>query len=154
MLTTDTALTTYRDMFTFDVVPTSDGKWAVEPVLTPKAKSNLVENASAATRQIPLADIAALPLNTPTEMTVEGCGVPGFYYSLYSGDAVTSLKAAEAEKTRNVLCGTDRDVKFSGVMKPSDAAGFFTIGVKETPGVQPSDRADLEPPARTDVRHD
>ena len=49
---------------------------------------------------------------------------------------MTSLKAAEAEKTRNVLCGTDRDVKFEGVVKPSAAAGFFSIGVLEAPKIE------------------
>ena len=137
----------YCAKFGFAVVPTSGGQWAVVAGLKPEAWSNLVETAQAATRQIPVADIAALPLYTPTNVTAKGCGVPGFYYSFYSGSTVTNLGALADEKGRNVLCGTDGDVEFSGVVKPSDTAGFFTIGVGETPGVQPSDRAELEPPA-------
>ena len=85
------------------------------------------------------ADIAALPLYTPTNVTAKSCGVPGFYYSVYSGSAVTNLKAVVSDKARNVLCGPSKDVEFSGVVKPSAAAGFFTIGVREAPGVQPAD---------------
>ena len=145
------ALGTYCDMFGFAV--TGGGEtWFVEAELYPQAWSNVMESAQAATRQIPVRDIAALPLNTPTNVTAKGCGMPGFYYSFYSGGAVTNLGAVAAEKGRNVLCGTDRDVEFSGVVKPSDAAGFFTIGVKEAPSVTPSDRAELEPPAITDVK--
>ena len=106
----------------------------------------------AATRQIPVADIAALPLYTPTNVTAKGCGVPGFYYSFYSGSSVTNLGALADEKGRNVLCGTDGDVEFEGVVKPSDAAGFFSIGVKEVPGVQPSDRSGR--PDTADMQHD
>ena len=53
-----------------------------------------------------------------------------------------------SEGGRNVLCGPSKDVEFSGVVKPSDAAGFFSIGAKEVPNVNPSDRAELDPPAR------
>ena len=35
-------LRTYRDMFTFKVVPTADSQWAVAAVLTPEAESNLI----------------------------------------------------------------------------------------------------------------
>ena len=38
-----------------------------------------------------------------------------------------------------VLCEPDKLVTFEAVEKPSDAAGFFTISVKETSGVNPSD---------------
>ena len=145
------ALGTYCDMFGFAVTGGGEA-WFVEAELYPEAWSNVMESAQAATRQIPVADIAALPLNTPTNVTAKGCGMPGFYYSFYSGGTVTDLGAVAAEKGRNVLCGTDRDVEFSGVVKPSDAAGFFTIGVKEAPSVTPSDRAELEPPAITDVK--
>ena len=33
------------------------------------------------------------------------------------------------------LCGAGGEVTFSEVVKPSDAAGFFSIGVKAAPGV-------------------
>ena len=65
--------------------------------------------------------------------------MPGFYYTIYGGSAVTNLRAFVSEKSRNVLCEPNKPVTFSEVVKPSDAAGFFSIGVKETPGVQPSD---------------
>ena len=132
------ALGTYCDMFGFAVTG-GGGAWSVKAALYPEAWTNVTESASQATRQIPLADIAALPLDTPTNVTAKGCGVPGFYYSFYSGGAVTNLRALAAEGGRNVLCGADKEVKFDGVVKPSDAAGFFSIGVKEAPGVMPSD---------------
>ena len=128
----------YCAKFGFAVVPTSDGQWAVVAGLKPEAWSNVVESAQAATRQIPVADLAALELGVPTDVTVEGC-VPGFYYSFYSGSTVTNVGAIVDERGRNVLCGSEGDVKFSGVTKPSDAAGFFTIGVLEFPGVEWSD---------------
>ena len=84
-------------------------------------------------------------------MTVTNC-VPGFYYTIYGGSTATNLKAFVSEKSRNVLCVSNKPVTFSGVVKPSDAAGFFTIGVGETPGVQPSDRGEVDPPAITDVK--
>ena len=91
-------------------------------------------------------------MNTPTNVTAKGCGVPGFYYSFYSGGAVTDLRAVAAEGGRNILCGSNGDVEFSGVTKPSDAAGFFSIGVEVTPGVQPSDRSGR--PDTADIQHD
>ena len=130
VLTTDTALATYRDMFTFDVVPTSDDKWTVAAVLTPKAESNLVENASAATRQIPVSDIAAMTEEGKKVVTVEGC-VPGFYYTLYGAAGVRALPTTET-KYGPVLCEPDKPVVFSAVTKPSDSAGFFTVGVSLT----------------------
>ena len=151
-LGSDEARGTYCNMFTFDVVPAEDGKWAVEAFLTPPNWTNVVLSAQAATRQIPVAELAAMELGVETNVTVKGCGVPGFYYSFYSGSTVTNLTALAAEGGRNVLCGPGKDVEFSGVVKPSDAAGFFSVGVKETPGVQPSNRSGR--PDTADVQHD
>ena len=137
-LGTDEARQAYREMFGFAVTGGGES-WAVEAVLYPEAWTNLVLSAQEATRQIPVADIAALELNTPTNVTVKACCVPGFYYSVYSGSTVTNLKAVVSDKARNVLCGPGRDVEFSGVVKPSAAAGFFKVGVREAPDVQPSD---------------
>ena len=137
-LGSDEARQAYREMFGFAVTGGGES-WSVEAVLCPEAWTNLVLSAQEATRQIPVADIAALPPDTPTNVTVKACCVPGFYYSVYSGSTVTNLKAVVSDKARNVLCGPGRDVEFSGVVKPSDAAGFFTIGVREAPDVQPSD---------------
>ena len=41
------------------------------------------------------ADIAALPLNTPTNLTTKGCGVPGFCYSFWC-EGVACLSPAQA----------------------------------------------------------
>ena len=133
-LGSDAARATYRDMFTFDVVPTSDGKWAVETVLKPTEWTNVVESAHAATRQIPVADIASLEPGVPKNVTVEG-GIPGFYYTIYGGSTVTNIRAFVSEMSRNVLCEPNRPVEFFGVVKPSDAAGFFSIGVGTIPDV-------------------
>lgn len=48
------------------------------------------------------------------------------------------------------LSGVSGEVTFPQVKKPSDVAGFFSIGARETPAVQPSDKiqSKLEPPAR------
>ena len=62
---------------------------------------------------------------------------------------VTNVRAIVSEDGRNVLCGTDEEVTFFDVVKPSDESGFFSVGVKETGDVQPSDRAIVVPgPAR------
>ena len=144
-LGTDAARGTYCNMFFLDVVSTSDGKWAVAAGLTPEGWTNVALSVQAAARQILVADIAALEMGVETNVTVKGCGVPGFYYSFYSGSMVTNLRAVASEKGRNVLCVPDKPGVFSGVTKPSDAAGFFSVGVKETGDVQPSDRAILVP---------
>ena len=151
-LGSDAACGTYRNMFFLDIVPTSDDKWAVAAFLNPPDWTNVVLSATAATRQIPIADIAKLGLGVETNVTVGGC-VPGFYYSLYSGSMVTNLGALASETGRNVLCGTDKETTFSGVVKPSSAAGFFAIGAKVIPDVMPSDspHVKMEPPAIIDV---
>ena len=141
------ALRAYSEKFRIGVVPQSDGTWTVEALLKPEPWTNVVESAQEMTRQIPLEEIRELQLGMPVTLTY-WLGVPGFYYSFYSGNVVTNVRAIVSEDGRNVLCGTDEEVTFSGVTKPSDEAGFFTIGAKESPGVTPSDRAELEPPAR------
>ena len=143
-LTTDDALTAYCKMFKLEVVPFGESRWAVEAVLTPEAESNLVESASAATRQIPLADIAAMTEEGKTDVTVEGC-LPGFYYTLYGGSDLgwvtprSEGAAGTVDVYGPVLCEPDKPVTFEAVEKPSDTAGFFSIGVKETSNVNPSD---------------
>ena len=64
---------------------------------------------------------------------------------IYGGSTVTNLKAFVSEASRNVLCEPGKPVKFSEVMKPSDAAGFFSVGVKEAGDVQPSDHGIVVP---------
>ncbi len=149
---------TYRDMFGFEVVPTSDGKWSVAALPTPEAWTNVVLSAQTATRQIPVAAIAAMAENATTNVTVTG-GEPGFYYTLYGAAGVRALPLGDVRALPMtetiygaILCGTDGEVEFDGVAKPSDAAGFFTISVKDTPGVQPSNRSGR--PDTADVQHD
>ena len=132
VLPDDTARQKYCNMFTFKAVATSDGAWAVEAVLTPEAESNLVENATAAVRQIPLAEIAAMPEEGSRDVKVEGCE-PGFYYTLYGGQGLTALPETGTEYGP-VLCGPTGEVVFPEVKKPSDAAGFFMIKVSEERG--------------------
>ena len=122
----------YRNMFEFGVVPAEDGKWAVEAFLTEPDWTNVVKSAQAATRQIPVADIAALGLGDLTNVTVDGC-VPGFYYSIYGGTALTNIKMFVSEESRNVLCKPETPVTFKEIVKPSDASGYFIIGVLEVP---------------------
>ena len=52
------------------------------------------------------------------------------------------LGAGVADACTGMYAG--KKVTTDGSVKPSDAAGFFSIGVKENPGVQPSDLK--EPP--------
>ena len=61
-----------------------------------------------------------------------------YYYTLYGAAGVRALPTTETIYGA-ILCGTDGEVEFDGGAKPSDAAGFFTIGAKEIPGVAPSD---------------
>ena len=131
-LETDEAIRTYCDLFGFAV--TGGGTvWSVKATLTPEAESNLVENASAATRQIPVGDIAAMTEEGKKDVTVEGC-VPGFYYTLRGSGSLEGLEGLGglegADVYGPVLCEPDKPVTFEAVEKPSDAAGFFTIGVK------------------------
>ena len=128
------ALADYCSKFGLDVVLAADGKWSVAALLKPEPWTNVVLSAQAATRQIPVADIAKLGLGVETNVTVGGC-VPGFYYSFYSGNMVTNVRAIVSEDGRNVLCGTDEEVTFSGVTKPSDEAGFFRVGADATRGI-------------------
>ena len=130
-LATDAARSAYAQMFGFIV--TGEGViWSVEAELTPPAWSNLVESAAAATRQVPVADIAT---GAETSFTATNC-VPGFFYSLRSGTKLDTL-STDGSRT-NVLCGADKsvapgEVPFGPVAKPSDAVGFFTVGVQVAP---------------------
>ena len=138
------ALREYSEKFRLGVVPQPDGKWTVEALLKPEPWTNVVESAQEMTRQIPLDEIREFELGVPFSLTY-WWGVPGFYYSFYSGNMVTNVLAIASEDGRNVLCGTDETVEFSGVTKPSDESGFFSVGVKEASGVGPSDRAIVVP---------
>lgn len=137
-------LRAYSEKFGIGVVSQPDGTWTVEALLKPEPWTNVVESAREMTRQIPLDEIRELQLGVPATLTY-WLGVPGFYYSFYSGNMVTNVRAGVSVDGRNVLCGTDEEVTFSGVTKPSDEAGFFSVGVKEAGDVQPSDRVPHPP---------
>ena len=130
-LGSDAACGTYRNMFFLDIVPTSDDKWAVAALLKPEGWTNVVLSAAAATRQIPVAGIAALADDATTNVTVTGCE-PGFYYTLHDGAVLTGIVPDTDAANRDVLCGADGKVVFPAVGKPSDAMGFFRVGVDAT----------------------
>ena len=90
-------------------------------------------------------------------MTVTYC-VPGFYYTLYGAATLpkrVGLVETALPETGTAygpeLSGVSGEVTFPQVKTPSDAAGFFSIGVREVPGDTPSDLK--EPPATIDVQH-
>ena len=126
-------------MFTLDVVPTSDGKWADEAFLLSPDWTNVVESAKAATLQIPVAELAARGYGESlTDVPFTNC-VPGFYYSLYDGMTVTNIKANINTDDCNILCGPNTTVVIPVLPHPAPASGFFSIGVLETPSVIPGE---------------
>ena len=136
-LGSDKARQTYRDMFEFNVVPAADGKWAVGAFLKEPDWTNVVESAQEATRQIPVAELAAHEYGIPLkDVPLTNC-VPGFFYSLYDGSAVTNMKANIRSDDCNILCGPDTTVVLPAVLHPVPTSGFFSIGVLEAPSVIP-----------------
>lgn len=128
VLTGDGMSDGYKAKFTVEVLQ-EEGKWFLAAQLTPTAWTNLMENATAATRQIPVAEIAQLPMGVTTNVVLTGC-TPGFYYSLHSGATLSGIAAdAEAENI-GVLCGADGVVEFPKVGRPSEGAGFFKVKVE------------------------
>ena len=103
-----------------------DGKWVLSAELTPEARAALVEKATAATRQIPVAEIAKLLPGATTNVVLTGC-TPGFYYSLNCGAAVKNIHADAEAGNLGVLCGSDGVVEFPKVSKPSEGAGFYKV---------------------------
>ena len=105
-----TSISNYCAKFGFAVFKVTDGEWAVVAALKPEARAEVLESAQAATRQIPLSDIAALPTEGKKDVTVTGC-VPGFYYTLYGAAGVRALPMGDALPTMEataygpVLCG-------------------------------------------------
>ena len=135
----DDARQKYCEMFEFDIVENPDGEWTVAAFLKPEPWTNVVESAQAATRQIPVADIAMLGLGDALQnLPLTNC-VPGFYYSLYDGTTVTNIKTDLYEDNRNILCGPDTTVEIPVLAQPSSASGFFSIGVLEAPVVIPGE---------------
>jgi hypothetical protein len=125
VLTGEGAADGYTAKFTTEVRQ-QDDKWLLAAELTPEAWTNLVDNATAAARQIPVAEIAALPMEAATNVVLTGC-TPGFYYSLNSGTSVTNIVADAEAKNLGVLCGADGVVEFPAVKKPSAETGFFKV---------------------------
>ena len=138
----------YCAMFGLYVGPTADGKWAVEALLEPEPWTNVVESAQDATLQLPVQRIAEWQSgDEPISALLTNC-VPGFYYSLFDGAAVTNIRAVQIEKDLNVLCGTDKKVVIPEVTKPigGQDSGFFTIGVKETSDIVPGSEGKVPVP--------
>jgi len=129
VLTGEGAADGYKAAFTVEVRQ-DDGQWLLAAELTPPAQTNLMENATAATRQIPVAEIAQLPAGATTNVVLTGC-TPGFYYSLHSGAEVTNIVPDAEAKNLSVLCDADGEVEFPLVKKPDEGAGFFKVAISE-----------------------
>ena len=125
VLTGDGVADGYKAAFTAEVRQ-EDEKWLLSAELTPLAWTNLMENATAAAHQIPVAEIAMFPMEATTNVVLTGCR-PGFYYSLCSGTTVTNITADAEAKNLGVLCGADGVVEFPIVKKPEDGSGFFKV---------------------------
>ncbi len=115
----------YKAKFTAEAVQKED-KWYLSAELTPEAWTNLMENAAAATLQIPVGEIALLESEATTNVVLTGC-TPGFYYSLNSGAELKGIAPDANQENLNVLCGADGVVAFPKVSKPSEAAGFYKV---------------------------
>ena len=85
-----------------------------------------MDNATAVVRQIPVAEIAVLPMEATTNVVLTGC-TPGVSYSLNSGASVTNIVADAESKNLGVLSGADGVVEFPMVKKPGADAGFFKV---------------------------
>ena len=125
VLTDEEKANAYKAMFTTEVKQ-QDDKWYLSAELTPQAWTNLMENATAATRQIPVAEIAQLAPEATTNVVLREC-TPGFYYSLNCGAALTNIAPDAQAENCGVLCGADGVVEFPMVKKPGADAGFFKV---------------------------
>ena len=125
VLTGEGAADGYTAAFTVEVQQ-QDDKWILSAELTPQAWTNLMENATAATRQIPVAEIASLSPEATTSVVLTGC-TPGFYYSLNCGAALTNIAPDVHTENLGILCGADGVVEFPKVGKPSEGVGFFKV---------------------------
>ena len=125
VLTGDGMADDYKAKFTAEVKQENDN-WFLSAELTPQAWTNLMESAAAATRQIPVGEIALLPPEATTNVVLTGC-TPGFYYSLNCGAELTSIAPDAEAANLNVLCGADGVVEFPKVGKPSESAGFYKV---------------------------
>lgn len=117
----------YAGLFRTEVKKDGE-KWVLQAVLTDEAETGLKTKLETAVAQIPVAQIAAS--GEAVSVTLTDC-VPGLYYSLLVGADVRNLTPDTEVRNLNVLCGADGKVTFPAIGKPSAAAGFFRIGVKE-----------------------
>ena len=124
-LASDGLAAAYKAKFTAEVRQ-KDDKWYLSAELTPEAETNLMENATAATRQIPVAEIAQLAPEATTNVVLTGC-TPGFYYSLNCGATLTNIAPDAQAANCGILCGADGVVEFPMVKKPGADAGFFKV---------------------------
>ena len=118
----------YKEMFTPVVYQTKeDGKWRVMYELTEKGTNDLNQSIHAVVTNL---DVQAIAAEGVASMSLDG-GIPGFYYTLFASDAVTSVTepSSRVKANSDKLCDEKGVVTFLNVEKPSDAAGFFTVSV-------------------------
>ena len=127
VLTGDGMSDAYKAKFTAEVKQ-QDDKWYLSAELTPPAWTNLMESATAATRQIPVAEIAQLAPEATTNVVLRDC-TPGFYYSLNCGAALTNIVPDAQAENCGILCGADGVVEFPKVGKPREAVGFYKVSI-------------------------
>ena len=130
VLTSDAARTDYAANFGL-VVTGGDGAWYVSAELTPAAEAKLAASAASVTTNLNLMAIAALPTEGTANLTPGG-GVLGFYYTLCGAAEVRALPDGGAQYGPALCASAAGEVVFPNVKKPSDAAGFFTVSVKES----------------------
>jgi hypothetical protein len=122
----------YKAKFTTEVKQ-KDDKWFLSAELTPQALTNLMESAAAATRQIPVAEIALLSPEATTNVVLTLC-TPGFYYSLNCGADLKNIAPDAETENLGVLCGANGEVEFPSVGKPSEGVGFFKVSISISEG--------------------
>jgi len=128
VLTGDGMADAYKAKFTAEAKQ-KDDKWYLSAELTPSAWTNLMDSATAVTRQIPVAEIAQLAPEATTNVVLTGC-TPGFYYSLNCGAALTNIAPDVHTENLGILCGADGVVEFPKVGKPSEGTGFYRVKVE------------------------
>ena len=122
---TGDALVKWQGLFVNKVYVDGDGKYRFAPVLS-AAGSNAVAQAEATlTKAIKVADIAAATKAIET-MALTGAE-PGFYYTLFKSDDVTTVFEGRDASNSDKMAKADGVVTFMNVTKPSDAAGFFSV---------------------------
>ena len=132
VLTGEGMVDAYKAMFTAEAVQ-KDDKWLLSAELTPEAWTNLMENATAATCQLPVGEIAMLESEATTNAVVTGC-TPGFYYSLCSSAVLKNISPDAEGENLGVLCGADGVVEFPKIAKPGDEAGFYKVVISVASG--------------------